>query len=233
MDGTRVRSWHPSKLKTALCKSKASTDFNSIYHHVSYNHKDVDVLLPVPKWHYTILHQTVLRSSHVDMLLTREDAPRQSLRLSQAASTSDNTCVDYKTSRKNQKYKFDVSRTKVIHDSLSVSLHSWDVSSMASWIMNPIAEFELPRCRSNQHLSRHVGPCCPSSNAVCFKEWGNEPAWQSGHLRATWMSTSSWTCPSRILLETLTECTYDPSWLLSDSLKPFYQLPWYLRLWQE
>lgn len=54
-------------------------------------------------------------------------------------------------------------------------------------ILLSMASFELPRCRSNQHLSPHVGPCCPSSNAMCFKEWGNEPAWQSGHLRATWM----------------------------------------------
>ena len=90
--------------------------------HISCNHMDVHVFLPVPKWHYTILHQTVLRSSHVDMLLTREDAPRQSLRLSQAASTSDNTWVDDKTSRKNHKYKSNVSPR--IHDTPSVSLHS-------------------------------------------------------------------------------------------------------------
>ena len=135
------------------------------------------MFLPVPKWHYTILHQTVLRSSHVDMLLTREDAPRQSLRLSQAASTSDNTWVDDKTSRKNQKYKSNVSPR--IHDSPSVSLHSSRRLLELKVIVSPFSLITLTHilpgstgsaqcCRSNQHLSPHVGPCCPSSNAMLF-----------------------------------------------------------------
>lgn len=69
----------------------------------------------------------------------------------------------------------------------------------------------------------------------CFKEWGNEPAWQSGlfsgHLNEAvelFLVESFWKHSLGVHMT-----SYDPSWPWSGSLKRFYQLPWYLRLWQE